>query len=340
MKYKCSVMIVFAILLLYMVSYSVPSFRIESSENRTLATFNMIFHPETDSVAYRESRVERIEAALSDQFPFREFVVKKYLRLFNASENLMINVVKRISNLQETQYVLHSAGVYELIENTGYITVRPETDPMDPEIVQKRIELFDLIHEKYPNIRIYTYYVTQAFDTPWFNFYLGTKAADHYQEIADAVPYYIKSDHLVYQDLDDYMNLHYKTDHHWNDRGAERGYENIYKMISEDIDLGQMRIPVNENMASETNDFVYLGSYGSTLGELYNEGYDAFSFYEYDLPQRETAVIKSDTLEEIEVEKIGLYDEYQAGEINKEIKNRSLYKHVRYSKRFRGKKLF
>ncbi len=319
MKYKSSAVIIFAILLLCMGSYFVPSIKMESSENRTLATFHMVLHPKEDSVVYHESPVERLDVALSDQFPFREVVVKKYLSLFNASENLTYGVNKLFVKQQENQYVLHTVGNYELIEDTGYITEYPHTNSLDASIVQKRVEQLDYIHENYPNMKIYAYYITQAFEMPWFNSYLGMIVADHYQEIVDAVPDYVKCDHLVYQDLDDYMDIHYKTDHHWNNRGAKRGYENIYDMMNEDFDLGEMRAPVSENTVSKTYDFVYLGSYGRALGELYNDGYDTFSFYEYDLPQRRMAVINPDTLEEIEATKIGVYDEYQRGEINKDI---------------------
>lgn len=154
---------------------------------------------------------------------------------------------------------------------------------------------------------------------PWFNNCIGVEAADHYQEIVDAIPNYVKSDRLDYLNLDDYMNLHYKTDHHWNNRGARRGYEDIYAMMSEDIDLGEMCIPVTENKVSATYEFVYCGSYGRSLGSLYTEEYDEFSFYEYDLPQREMAIIDPDTFEEIEADKMGLEDEYIRGEINTDI---------------------
>ena len=345
MKYKSTSLIAFAILLLCLCSYFFPSLRMTSSENRTMATFYMILHPETDSVVYHESPVERLDAALSDQFPFRELVVKKYLRMFNAAENSAYEAVSLLAEQQQpsqqqeqpqeqiqeqqqeqqqpqeqkNRYVLHSIGSYELIEDTGYITLRPQTDPMDAEIVQRRTEQLEIIHEEYPDIGIYTYYVTQAFDTPWFNDFLGTTAADHYQEILDALPDYIRSDHLQYRDLDDYMEIHYQTDHHWNHRGARRGYEDVYAMMSEELDLGGMRVPTKENEVSETYGFVYLGSYGRSLGELYDKGYDAFSFYEYDLPKRETAVIDPDTLKEIKTAEVGLYDEYQRGEINKAV---------------------
>ena len=114
------------------------------------------------------------------------------------------------------------------------------------------------------------------------------------------------------------MNLHYKTDHHWNHRGARKGYEDIHTMMSKDNNLGKIRVPESENMVSKTYDFVYLGSYGKALGELY-QGYDDFYFYEYNLPKRTLAILNIDSLEETEAVKIGLYDEYRVGKINKNV---------------------
>ena len=110
-------------MLLCLVSYLIPSIKIQSSENRTLATFQMVLHPEIDSVVYHDSPVERLDAALSDQFPFREVVVKRYLRLFNASENFTYDFANLFIKHQDDQYILHSIGKYELIEDTGYLTV-------------------------------------------------------------------------------------------------------------------------------------------------------------------------------------------------------------------------
>ncbi len=244
---------------------------------------------------------------------------KKYLRIFNVSENYTYGFIRLFSKKGDNQYSLHVVGNYGIIEDTGYITVCPTTKELDPSIVQKRVDQIEYIHTIYPNIKMYVYYVSQAFDTSWFDSYLGATAANHYSEIAAAIPSYVRSDYLKYQDLSDYMNIHYKTDHHWNHRGARRGYENIYSMMNEDFALGKMRIPVKENRVSETYEFSYLGSYGRSLGDLYNEGYDDFSFYDYGLPKMDMMVISPITLEETEVDEIGLYNEYENGIINKDI---------------------
>ena len=320
MRYRGSVILVFTVLILLLVSFFIPDLRNgESSENRSMATFDMVLHPDPDSITYRESPVERLDAALFDQFPYREKFVKRYLSIFNASEGMASSIAKLFLLKVANQYSLTAVGNYQLIEDTNYITVFPPTKPMNPDIVSRRVSQIERLHKEFPDLKFYVYYVSQAFDMPWWESYIGTKTADHYQEILDAVPSYVKCSHLVYRDLDDYMEIHYKTDHHWNHRGAKRGYEDIYAMMSKDFPMGNLLVPVSENHVSETYDFVYLGSYGRGLGELYSGGYDPFSFYEYDYPEETYAVLNSETHEEIEVVCMGIYDEYREGNINKNI---------------------
>ena len=314
MKHKTTTIIAFSILLLFLISYMIPGIKGESSENRTLATFGMVLHPQKDSIVYRSSPVERLDAALSDQFAFRESAVKQYLRVFNLSEEFTRKIVDLFKKKEEHQYSLHSIGNYAEIEDTGYITAFPQTEPFNKELIERHIEQIETLKNKFPDLKMYVYYVTQAYDTSWFDDYVGKTTADHFKQIEDALPDYVRSSALEYKDLQDYMDIHYKSDHHWNHKGAQRGYEDVYRMLKRDFDLDPLHEPVNEVKVSEEYGFSYLGSYGRILGDLYHED-DPFSFYEYDLPKREVFAIDPDTMEEIKLSKLGLYDEYKNGEM-------------------------
>ena len=320
MRYRISTLLLFVVLCLILAAFFVPRFRTtESSENRTLATFSMVIHPDPDSVTYRESPVERLDAALSDQFPLREKLVRGYLRIINRSEQLSVSLARKLIPRMKDQYILHAAGSYELIEDTNYITAQPPISPMDENLVSRHVEQIEYLHRTVPELRFYVYYVTQAYDTDWFDNYLGTKTADNYRQILDAVPEYVRCGHLVYRDLDDYMNIHYKTDHHWNHLGSRRGYLDIYETMSKDFPMGEALVPQGEFNISEAYDVYYLGSYGRSLGDLYDGGYDSFSFYEYDFPEETYAILNTDTLEETEAVSIGSYDDYRDGWFDTEI---------------------
>lgn len=52
-----------------------------SLENRTLATFEMVLNPNSDSVVYSDTALERFEAAMKDQFILRPFAIETFLRM-------------------------------------------------------------------------------------------------------------------------------------------------------------------------------------------------------------------------------------------------------------------
>ena len=319
MKYKSSVIIILVISILFLITYFIPSLKKENSENRTLASFNMIFNPNKDSITYRNTPIERLEVALEDQFAFRESFNKDFLNIFNLLDNLTYKIIRLFKEKKDNQYTLHSIGKYELIDDTNYLTDFPEVNEMDKSLVKKHIEQIDYLQKKYPNIKQYVYYVTQAFDTSWFDDYLGITSANHYQEIKSSLPTYVKSNQLIYKDLNDYMKIHYKTDHHWNHLGANRGYEDIYNMMKNDFNLDEIKKPISIENVSEKYDFKYLGSYGRKLNKLYNGGYDDFSFYNYNLSNKDLYVLDPNTKKEIKVIRMGLYDEYIKGIIKKSI---------------------
>lgn len=321
MKYRCSVIILTTILFALICTYFIPSLKMENSENRTLATFDMVINPDKNSVVYHDSPVERLDAALSDQFAFRGFFVNEYLKLFNVLESIMHKTSTILFSDNDTSIFLHSIGKYWMINDTGILVGKPDYRPLDQYgNLTKKSEQLQYIHKKYPDLKLYNYYTSRIIDMPWFSSQSGIEAVSHYQQIVQTTSQYIKHKQLIYKNLDDYLDVHFMTDNHWNHKGSHRGYEDIYKMINQDFDLNDMLVPVAEHNVSKTYDFKYIGKYGKSLGELYTQGYDDFSFYEYDIPQRKLYVIDKKTLDEIEVAKMGLYDEYKNGMIDKNIK--------------------
>ena len=320
MKYRITVWAAAAVLLLSLAAFLVPSFRNqESSENRTMATFHMVFHPDPGSVVYRESPVERLEAALSDQFPFRSKLVTAYLKILNTAEDASFKLAWQMTPHEADQHYLKPVGKYVEIEDTGYITTRPSTNPMEEDKLKRKARQLETLHQRFPDLRFYTYFVSQAYDTTWFDSYLGTKTADHYQNLVDAMPEFVRCARLEYLNLQDYMDKHYKTDHHWNHRGARQGYEDLYNLMSQDFEMGEMLVPLSENMVSKTYDFVYKGSYGRNLGDLFSGDCDEFGFYEYDFPEETYAILKPKSMKESKAVTMGLYEQYRQGEIKKAV---------------------
>ena len=291
----------------------VPIKKSGGQENRTLATFEMVLNPEVDSVVYRESALERFEEAMTDQFYLRDRAINTYLLIDNWSSKFVNGLWKLVKSGDE--YSFTTIGDYAQIDGSDYIINVPEYGYVDDGKIQIHINQIEQIHDKFPSIRFYSYYVTQANETSWFDEYLGTSVSSVYDQVEMLLPKYVKSDRLKYYNLEDYENCHYASDHHWNHNGVRRGYEDIFSMMQKDLGFSALKTPIKEWSYSDLFDFRYRGSYARRLGELY-DGSDDFSAYEYSLPDRKIYAIDPLTFKEISLKEIGLFDEYTKGEID------------------------
>lgn len=286
----------------------------DNLENRKLATFQMVLSPDEKSITYQESGLERFEAAMKDQFHYRSNVIAFYymmdLQLSRFSKSLFYQPIKG-----NQQYSYTIVGDYAQIDGTDYMINMPETERVEDATIQIHVEQIEKIHKLFPNIRFYSYYVTQANETGWFNSFLGTSVPSISAQIKDLLPPYVTVGMLEYEDLNDYEHCHYASDHHWNHYGMRRGYEDIYSMMREELHLSPVRTPVYEWNYSEIYQFNYRGSFARTIGDLYT-GVDEFAAFEYDLPKRDIYAIDPESFEEIPLKELGLYNEYVNGEIN------------------------
>lgn len=319
MRYKITFYAFVLILSIFGLSYIFENKDINDNdmENRTMASFEMVLHPVENSVTYRESLLERFEEALKDQMVFRDYAVSCYLKLndflSNNISSLFLAFVNRDND--NNQYTYETIGSYIKIDGSEWIGSLPKVEELDTSQLQIHIDQIERIHNLYPQINFYNYYVTQINDTGWFDNFLGATVPSIYEQIIVLLPSYVHSSRLTFEDLEDYKNVHYRTDHHWNHIGARRGYENIYNMMSENLGLSKIRIPVSETSFTDLFGIKYKGSYANNLKNIYS-GSDEFAVYEYDIPERTVSVIHPDSMEEIYVWELSLWDEYKNGDID------------------------
>lgn len=316
MKYKITVFIVALVILVLDATYFLGSYKEPSNENRTMATFQMVTEATIDSVAYRESAIERFEEAMKDQFFFRS----KSITFFADFRNTLTNTVSSFSRLfykkDINQYSYEEMGNYIRIDGTDWISEKPDMVEIEVKAVQPHVDLIEKIHNVYPEIGFYVYFVTQGSDTGWFDNFLGTEVPDKASIIFSCLPNYVSTGMLEYEDLEDYKACHYKSDHHWNENGSRRGYENIYNLMKNDLSLSPVLTPNSKLQLSELYDFRYKGSYAKNLGDLYSE-FDEFSVYKYDLPKYNLSIIDPETDISLPVTQMSLWKEYQNGKMNK-----------------------
>lgn len=352
MKLKISVFILMIIEVLCLLSYFFhKSMEVSELENRTLMTFEMVVKnpPSEDSIVYRATASERLEEALKDQFFLRDWVSLHYVDYTAYLDNIYSKGKKIISSLwsfgfnqkgsdneQDVEmdygrwpvyglprlkifpsqsYAYSKIGNLYRFEDTDYIFDGPRVDPPDTAQVDSHAAQIAHIHELYPEIKLYSYFVNSLNSTKWFDEELGFDTPDYFELIAQVLPIYVKTKRLLYQDDADYRDMFYKSDHHWSYKGFIQGYEDIHEMISEDYDISPLLSPKKIWNFSAMYGLEYRGSRASNLRELY-DGYDEFIVPEYDLGDRECYSIDPKTGKEIPVT-LCLWDSYKAGKIDK-----------------------
>ena len=276
MKTKGITLLALGVIIILSIMCFVKNRESDGNENRTLATYKMVFRPIKDSVVYKKTPIERFEVALKDQFLFRRIPIVLSLKLDEFLSSWSVSILRK--KLGPNQYTFTRIGDYIRISSTDYLSNKVVVDSYNDEKLQIHIDQIIKIHSLYPSIRMYVYQVTQANQTGWFNDFLGVKIPDLFNQLCHLLPSYVKYNHLVYSNLRDYMTNHYKSDHHWNHEGIRRGYNDIYDMMKNDLQLSEKRSPVKQVNFSELYDFKYAGSFARNLGDAYF-GRDDFIAY-------------------------------------------------------------
>ena len=336
MKYISTIIIITLVVIFCMSSYLwVPQRKISNLEMRALSTFDTIFYQKTpDSVVYRKFFLERLEETLKDQFVFRDLIIKNLsdfrVKVANFYDSIQLymhfyHIKKRISKVYseynnpkleafpEHQYKLTRLREFYLIENTDYICIFKK-EPYNPSFLSAHVAQLQHIKELYPKIKIYSYFASPISRTPWFDSYLGIKVPDYFEQIAQALPDYITVKRLIYKDFEEYKDLFFASDHHLNHKGSYKMYRDIYDMISKDINLSTHKEPIKEWNFTDLFGVKFRGLEARRLKDKY-AGWDEFIVFEYDLGNRQTAVLDLKTLKEIPAT-FTLFDKYKKGNMS------------------------
>ena len=221
----------------------------------------------------------------------------------------------RLNKFGAAQYEYSNIGSFALYNGTDYVGAKPSKGNVSPASVKKHVDQYEMLLKEYPDLKFYSYFVSQIQDTPWFTDFFGPYN-DRHELIAQYLPEWVTVGRLTFKDFNDYMDCYFKSDHHWAYKGSERGYQDVYNMMSEQLDLSPMKYPIATWNFSELNGIQYRGSRANNLRDAYN-GYDEFIVYEYDLGNRETFVLNPNNYT-VEIPAIlGLWEQYKSGNNSK-----------------------
>lgn len=223
---------------------------------------------------------DKLELALADQIPLSQRM-KKYYNIFsNTIADEILNLC--IKEYFNDQYFYITRGIYRigtdgnLIFGTRYLS-------NEKNYLDLRINNINEISKENPHLKFYIYYIEKDTD---INFTTNEK-----NEISDYVlnesnlPKENKSK-LEISNFDEFKNLFYKTDHHWNYKGSYKAYLEILQMLK------PTEKPLNPLETIKISDN-FSGSKAATAGvnDIYNE---PFYVYKFELPTHNTYVNRSE----------------------------------------------
>ncbi len=205
-----------------------------------------------------------LESGISDQILF--------------SSELRIFSILLKNNLYNLKYNLSEKNGYELATNSYYRYNNHEwlvVKPVERSVFDENSENIDRLANYYNSLNIknkFLYFISDDnsfnFDDSSLNKYIVEKIKKDYNTF--------KFDYLKVNNVEDYENYFYKTDHHWNYKGSYQGYQDIIKLIYGDDEK------IIEPKNIKNFDLNYYGS--KTRLSQYKYLKEKFSVYEFNIP--------------------------------------------------------
>ncbi len=185
-------------------------------------------------------------------------------------------------------WLVPDANIYR-INGTNYLAYYPTLEKSTIKSdVRTRANQINEMAARHPDVKVYAYYITKTEDLDWFDESEGIKAFDYYHYMTSFFTDAIGFDKLDIETFADLEKMAYMTDHHWNHKGVQQGYEDTMKLLSVDFDLPPVKIPLEELDFGKK--LTWLGSKFRKSGGIKNVDPDSFLAYKYDLGQYETYV--------------------------------------------------
>lgn len=220
---------------------------------------------------------DNLEDILKDQFISRDLVLKEYYKVklaFNNVPYLLMN----IKNNDSFKYKYLGKNVISI--NDDYLINDILTyDDEKIEICKSKAFNINEMDLRYPDVNTYVFFPTKLEETIDFKDNYGAKYRESFLEQLN--------ENISYSELkyvDDYADYFYKTDFHWNGKGAYEAYKSIINMIGKDFDIG---FPKNVKNI-KTYDYKWTGNIASEIGGNWS----------------------GENIVDIEVEDIGVYKYY------------------------------
>ncbi|HWP51830.1 MAG TPA: hypothetical protein VN626_09055 [Clostridia bacterium] len=251
----------------------------------------------------------QFEQALKDQITIHEPAIEATVEM-QALLRRAYNGAQHLAHPFDNWQSLTPWGTVYRMNDTDWLTGFPyRRDEQAVTSYQCKAAEINRFAQQHPSAKIYVYYCSRAEDMSWFDLAEQTSSFSYSRLLEQNLDENIRFDKMKFADFSEYTRLMYKTDHHWNNLGARKGYTDLLCMLSEDFPLGAA-CPIGY-----TQDFGALKWCGSRAREsalsVEPSGMDDFVVDRYMLNTHRMFFGDNEMA-------IGLEQAYDAGEINRD----------------------
>ncbi len=251
----------------------------------------------------------QFEQALKDQISLHNPAVRATVRT-QALLRRTYNGAQSLTRPFDSRQSLTPWGAVYRMNGTDWLTGFPyRQDASTAAGYRRKAAEINRLAQQNPKVRVYAYYCSRAEDMNWFDPAEQTERFSYSRLLEQQLDQRIRFDQMKFPDFAEYARLMYKTDHHWNNLGARKGYADLLRMLSADWPLGAA-CPIDY-----TQDFGGLKWCGSRAREsaltVPESGMDDFVVDRYLLAEHRTFFGEKEMA-------IGLQEAYDANEINRD----------------------
>ena len=236
-------------------------------ENRNLALSADI----AETTFMDQSFQSKLELVISDQFFYRDGIVTIKNKVDRKIKEAIIGKQKESYKLTPAS---EDSNRYQ-IGSSNYLMYYPMHYEKEIEdTIVDRVYNIDRLNDDYPDIDVFIYQPIQAQQLSIF---------DEANDIESTGQFYIDlinnsarvpSNHLKVNNLEEYQERFFASDHHWNYYGSYLGYQDIINLIAPEDDL------IEPTTLYCDEEVVFYGTHASATGGVY--GGDVMCAYGYD----------------------------------------------------------
>ena len=226
----------------------------------------------------------QLDSAIADQFPLR-ISMTEFSRILERGL-----IASAYSFFSDTVFPASiDTSIYVTRDKTRLLKAPLSFDASMKHEIDLRIENYSELINYNPNINFYVLNI-ETLEYSRFNpltkFYSNSDSGQSINYFLKNKPKNLKFKNFEILSYPEFEANFFKTDHHWNIRGAVKAYRLVYEMLSKNYaDISPM---VDISKISLINNLEFLGSYAR--GSLYPIAPEPFEYADVSLPEYRTYV--------------------------------------------------